>query len=32
VPRPLSGQDTITITFTNNGALSETAKLAVYYI
>ncbi len=32
VPRPLSGQDTITITFTNNGALSETAKMAIYYI
>ena len=32
IPRPLSGQDTITITFTNNGALSETTKLAVYYI
>tara|TARA_R100000664_G_C2759378_1_gene149089 strand:+ start:1627 stop:2103 length:477 start_codon:yes stop_codon:yes gene_type:complete len=32
LPRPLSGQDTITITFTNNGGLSETAKMCVYYI
>jgi hypothetical protein len=31
IPRPLSGTDQITISFTNSGA-TETCAIAVYYI
>lgn len=32
IPRPLSGTDQITLTFTNTGTLSETCNVVLYYI
>ena len=32
IPRPLSGTDQITMTFTNTGANAETCNVVIYYI
>ncbi len=32
LPRPLSGTDEITLTFTNTGTVAETCKVVIYYI
>jgi hypothetical protein len=32
IPRPLSGTDQITMSFTNTGTLSETCNVVIYYI
>ena len=32
IPRPLSGTDTITMTFVNTGTVTETCHIVIYYI
>lgn len=32
IPRPLSGTDEITLSFVNNGTLTETCNVVLYYI
>jgi len=32
IPRPLSGTDEITLTFTNTGTVAETCRIVIYYI
>jgi hypothetical protein len=32
IPRPLSGTDTLTLKFQNNGSLAEQCKIVLYYI
>jgi hypothetical protein len=32
IPRPLSGTDTITLTFVNTGTITEVCNIVIYYI